>query len=299
LKKFSFWFLLLTTYNISLLIPKSYSQDLISLKTGEEVKANIISISKGYISLHRLDDDERELHEIKRKSIKWYRPESWTNDRLSLSFSFGAIPISSSNDLKKFMEDNNYSHPRSSFFGGSNTEYPISYVPISWMVELEYLFTSPHGISLSFSRINNGSVSGYGYNDIEYISPEVYYKNAQLSISYKYFFKSYRTSIQAGALLNFNTTSWEIRNGIGQFISNNSYPQKVQPGLLFGFSGSIIERRIFFLRLQSLLLLIPPVKISSNDELLPDEKISQICLYLGLQTGFKFYVGKEKNDETF
>lgn len=116
----------------------SYGQDLLILKSGEKVEIKIISISKRNITFYKWEGQGGEVHEINRKFIKWYRPESWIKDRISFSFSFGAIPYCTSSSLKKFMKDNGYEGNVSSWFGGS-TKYPRANVKIPWTWNLNII----------------------------------------------------------------------------------------------------------------------------------------------------------------
>lgn len=285
MKKYTFGFLLFfTSYIITSLTSNSYGQDLISLRTGEQIEVKIISIFKRNISFYILEDGEKKVHKLNRKQIKWFRPESWTKKRISFSFSFGGVPYGTSTSLKRFMEDNGYLGSRWGWFG--TITYPISHVKIPWMLEIGYLFKIQHGFSIGFAQANNGSVEGY-------LAPEIIYKNPQLLGYYKFYSNSLRANIQAGFLLNFSSFSSEAYNYSNSRNFSATSTSKTSLGLLIGFAGSIVEKEKFFLRFQTQFKYVPPIKFASEDGLLSDEKIGLSSLFIGIQTGFKIYPGKK------
>jgi len=63
--------ILLIAFNIIIFSSlNSYGQDLITLKTGEEIEVKIISKSKGYIKFYEWEDKEKKIHELGGKTIK-------------------------------------------------------------------------------------------------------------------------------------------------------------------------------------------------------------------------------------
>jgi hypothetical protein len=254
----------------------------LALTTGEELEVKIINVSKKYIAFFEWEDQSGKVHEVRRKFIKWYRPESWQSKKFSFSFSFGGVPYGTSTSLKKFMRDNGYSGSVPSWFGGS-IKYPKSYVKISWMLEFEYMFNTPHGISIAYSKSNTGDVRGLG-------APTVSYENPQVLVYYKHYSKSLRSNFQAGILLNLCSISY---NDYGNFHMPDQSVSKSNLGLMVGFAGSIVEKRVFFWRFQTQFKYVPPIKFSNEDGFLADEKIGLSSLFLGMQIGIKLYPAKK------
>ena len=108
---FRFWLclFLLLFLKLSMRYHHCYGQDLLALKTGEELEVKIFNVSRKYIAFYEWKDQGGKVHEVSRKFVKWYRPESWLRKKFSLSFSFGGVPYGTSTSLKKFMRDNGYS----------------------------------------------------------------------------------------------------------------------------------------------------------------------------------------------
>ena len=282
--RFLLYLFLIVFFNISLLKKHCYGQDILALNYGEKIKVSIISISKEHITFYKWEDLDGKVIKLNRKRIKWYRPESWTKERFSFSFSFGGVPYGTSTSLKKFMKDNGY-QGRTTTWWGNSIDYPKSNVKIPWMLEFEYNFKPPHGIALVYAAANNGSVTGY--SRYQKVYPEVHYENPQLLVFYKHYSKSFRSNFQAGFLINFCSFS-TVEN------ANKSYKKsKIDFGLMVGFAVSIIEKDIFFLRFQSQFKYVPPIKFSGEIGLLANEEIGLSSLFLGIQTGFKIYPVKK------
>jgi len=64
---------------------------------------------------------------------------------------------------------------------------------------------------------------------------------------------------------------------------------KTNIGFMIGFAGSLVEKKLFFLRFQSQFKYVSPIKFTSADGFLANEKIDLSHLFIGLQTGFKIY----------
>ena len=277
--RFWLYLILLILFKISIFCHHCYGQDLLMLKTEEEIDVKILNVTRHYITCYHWDDLGGEIHEINRKFIKWYRPETWLNQRFSFSFTFGGVPYGTSTSLKKFMREHGYSGNVPSWFGGS-IKYPKSAVKISWMLEFEYMFNPPHGLSIAYARSNTGSVRGLGTGTISY-------ENPQVLIYYKHYSKSFKSNIQAGILLNFCSFSYNDYNSFNEIDKSKS-----TIGIIVGFTGSIIERRVFFWRFQTQFKYVPPIKFSYEDGLLANEKIGLSSLFLGMQLGIKLYPDK-------
>ena len=254
-----------------------HGQDLIMLQSGEEIDAKIISKKGPTIKYLPWEDQEGEVKEIKKKFVKWHRKEYLTKERVSFSFSFGGVPYGTSTSLKNYMKDNGFEGTSS--FWIFTTEYPVAQVKLSWMLEFEYLIKPPHGFSIEFAQTNRGYVQGYNYAIGS--TPEIHYANPQLSACYKYYFKSYKSNLQAGLMLN-SARIWE------SFADENSSKySKLSGGFLIGYAGSLVEKEVFFLRFQAQFRYIFPLEVTNSDSFLNGEKIGLSHLFIGIQTGIK------------
>lgn len=221
-----------------------------------------------------------------------YRMEYLTKERISLSFSMGGVPYGTSTSLKNYMKDNGYAGTSKSWI--FTTDYPISRVKISWMLEFEYLIKPPHGFTIEFAQANRGYVQGLSYGGItppgyatpwyDYstgLTPEIHYANPQLSVSYKYYFKSYKSNLQVGLIMN-NARIWES----GENWKSSKY-SKVSGGILIGYAVSLVEKEVFFLRFQTQFRYVFPLKNTNVDSFLNGEKIGLSHLFIGVQSGIK------------
>ena len=59
-----------------------------------------------------------------------------------------------------------------------------------------------------------------------------------------------------------------------------------------GYSGSIVEKDFFFMRINAQFKYVPPMEAEGLDGFLSNERIGLSNLYIGIQTGFKLYPGK-------
>jgi hypothetical protein len=265
---------------------QGYSQDLILLNSGLEIKADIISKNGKKISYYNLKDEGREVHEISRKLVKWHRFEYLTRKRMSISFSFGGVPYSTANSLKKYMNDNGYNGSSNTWLG--TISYPVSHVQMPFILEFEYLIKPPHGISFEFAHTNKGSVQGRRGSGIAIadLSPEIYYSNPQFSASYKYYFKTYKSAIQAGFIMN----KANIKEVDDSYFNNSTVEDsKISWGFLIGYTGSLVEQKIFFMRFQTQFRYIFPVEFTNDELFMDSEKIGLSHFFIGLQTGVKIY----------
>jgi hypothetical protein len=281
---------LIRIYLIIVVQVPGFGQDLIVLNSGQEIKAEIISKRGGKISYYNLEDEGREVNEINRELVKWHRFEYLTRKRISLSFSFGGVPYSTANSLKKYMSDNGYNGSSYGIIG--RVSYPISNVKIPIIVEFEYLFKPPHGISIEFATTNRGFVQGKrgqaSYTPGEY-TPEIYYKNPQVSGSYKYYFKTYKSAIQAGFIIN-KVNIKEVEESI---ISDHSViDSKTSWGILIGYTGSLVEKKIFLMRFQTQFKYIFPVEFNNDELFMNNETIGLSNFFIGMQTGVKIIKNK-------
>jgi len=263
---------------------KIYTQDIITLRNSRErLEVEIISKTKKDFTFYKWNDRGGELHELNKKFVAWYRPELWTKKRISFSLSIGFSLYGTGTSLKKYMNDNGYGGSVPSWWGGS-VKYPKSSLKFPYMLEIEYNFKPPHGISFAFANTNSGSVRGLNY------APEVTFKNPQLLLYYKYYLPSCRSNVQAGMLVNFCTISMNE----GYYINsvNLSESSRISPGFLIGYAGSIFEKKSFFLRIQCQFKYVPPIKTDGYEGFLVNEKVGLSNLFLGIQTGFKLYPSK-------
>lgn len=265
-----------------------HGQDLIVLQSGEEYDIKIISKKGPTIKYLLWEDQEGEVKEIRKKFVKWHRMEYLTKERVSFSFSFGGVPYGTSTSLKNYMKDNGYDGSNRVFL--FTTDYPISRVKVSWMLEFEYMVKPPHGFSIEFAQTNRGYVQGLtpGYTSPWYnystgLTPEIHYVNPQISASYKYYFKSYKSNLQAGLIMN-NSRVWET----GENNNSGKY-SKLSWGLLVGYAGSLVEKEVFFLRFQMQFRYVVPLEVTNSDSFLNGEKIGLSHLFIGIQTGIKIF----------
>ena len=135
------------------------------------------------------------------------------------------------------------------------------------------------GLNIEFDQTNNGSVTGYSY--AIGLTPEIHYAKPQLSTSYKYYFKSYKSNLQAGLILN-NTRVWESDEN-----ENSSKDSKMSGGFLIGYAGSLVEKEVFFMRFQAQFRYIFPLEVTTSDSYINGEKIGLSPLFVGIQTGIK------------
>ena len=276
-------------YFIFLTTTPCKAQDLIVLQSGEEIDAKILTKKGPSIKYVLWEDQEGEVQEIDKKFVKRHRMEYLTKERVSFSFSFGGVPYGTSTSLKNYMKENRYEGTSSSLFGSS--EYPTSSVKVSWMMEFEYLIKPPHGFSIEFAQTNKGSVTGinsagYGANFLAIffpsgLTPQIFYSNPQLSASYKYYLKSYKSNLQVGLILN----NARVRES-GENNNSGRY-SKLSWGLLIGYAGSLVEKEVFFLRFQTQFRYIYPLEVTNSDSFMNGEKIGLSHLFIGIQTGVK------------
>lgn len=270
----------------------SMSQDLIVLKSGQEYPVKIISIKGKTIKFKEWDNQEDSISKISKKYVKMHRMEYLTNERVSISISIGGVPYGTSTNIKSYMKDNGFEGTSRSWL--SFKDYPISKVKISWMLEFEYLIKPPHGFSIEFAQTNRGYVQGLNYAGItppgyatpwyNYstgLTPEIHYANPQLSASYKYYFKSFKSNLQTGIIMNIAKV-WET----GENWKSSKY-SKVSGGILIGYAGSLFENEVFFLRFQTQFRYVFPLKNTNVDSFLNGEKIGLSHLFIGVQSGIK------------
>ena len=269
----------------------SISQDLIVLKSGQEYPVKTIS-SKGKTIKFKLWDQQGDsISEVRKKYVKMHRMEYLTTKRMSLYFTVGGVPYGTSTNLKSYMRNNGYKGTSKSWL--STTDYPISRGKVSWMFEFEYLIKPPHAFSIEFAQTNRGYVQGLNYSEItspgylpwyDYstgLTPEVHYSNPQLSASYKYYSKSYKSNLEVGVIMN-NARVWESVESW-----NSPKYSKVSGGFLLGYAGSLIEKEVFFLRFRTQFRYVFPAEITKDDSFINGEKIGLSHLYIGIQTGVK------------
>ena len=254
-----------------------HGQDLIVLQSGEEIDVKIISKKGQTFNYILWEDQENLVRVIDKKFVKRHRMEYLTKERVSFSFSFGGVPYGTSTSLKNYMKENGYEGTSKSWFGP--IDYPVSHVKISWMLEFEYLIKPPHGFSIEFAQTNKGSVTGYG-------TPEVSYSNPQVSVSYKYYLKYFKSNLQAGLILS--NTKIEDSDGYGYSMNDS----EMSGGFLLGYAGSIVENEKFFLRFQTQFRFVFPIELSNSDLFLDGEKIGLSHLFIGIQTGIKIAKNK-------
>lgn len=272
--------------------PPLLAQDIIVLQSGEEFDVKIISKKGPYIMYTLWEDQEGEVKEIRKKFLKRHRMDYLTKERVSFSFSLGGVPYGTSTNLKNYMKDNGYDGSSNGFFG--TTQYPVAHVKVSWILGFEYLIKPPHGFSIEFAQTNRGYVQGLvpaGYdwlwnNYTSGVTPEIHYANPQLSASYKYYFKSYKSNLQAGFILN-NTRIWESLDD--EKVNKNS---KLSGGILIGYAGSLVEKEVFFMRFQAQFRYIIPFEVTNSDSFLYGEKIGLSHVFIGIQTGIKIATNK-------
>lgn len=264
-------------YFIFLTTTPCKAQDLIVLQSGEEIDVRIISKKGQTFNYILWEDQENLVRVIDKKFVKRHRMEYLTKERVSFSFSFGGVPYGTSTSLKNYMKENGYEGTSKSWFGP--IDYPVSHVKISWMLEFEYLIKPPHGFSIEFAQTNKGSVTGYG-------TPEVSYSNPQVSVSYKYYLKYFKSNLQAGLILS--NTKIEDSDGYGYSMNDS----EMSGGFLLGYAGSIVENEKFFLRFQTQFRFVFPIELSNSDLFLDGEKIGLSHLFIGIQTGIKIAKNK-------
>ena len=141
------------------------------------------------------------------------------------------------------------------------------------------------GLNIEFDQTNNGSVTGYSY--AIGLTPEIHYAKPQLSASYKYYFKSYKSNLQAGLILN-NTRVCESGEN-----ENSSKDSKMSGGFLIGYAGSLVEKEVFFMRFQAQFRYIFPLEVTTSDSYINGEKIGLSHLFVGIQTGIKTLSSKK------
>lgn len=273
-------FLLFLLLCVSCINRTLFAQDIIVLKSGEEVPVKIYSTKGKMITYNKWDDQESIPSELNKKHVRRYVMEYMKHERISFSFSLGGLPYGTSTSLKKYMKDHGYEGPASGWLGTIN--YPVSHVKSSMLFELEYLFMPPHGLSIEYAYANNGNVKGLG-------SPRIYYSNKQFAACYKYYLKDFRSNFQVGLILNFGSIEddeYSYMNDAVHKQSNFSW------GLLVGLAAPLVEKKEFFLRLQTQFRYILPVEITSEEMFLSGEKVSLRHFFIGLQTGIKIYPNK-------
>jgi hypothetical protein len=251
--------------------------------TKKRMEVQLIDKSKEKFTFYKWEDKGGEIYELNRKYVAWYRPSLWIKKRISFAFSFGISPYGTANALKKYMTENGYSGSVQGWFGGI-IKYPKSTLKIPFMVEFEYNFKPPHGISIAYANTNSGSVRGTNN------APYVIFKNPQLLLFYKYYLPAFRSNFQAGLIVNFATI--DIDENIYSPNSINSESSKASPGILVGYTGSLVEKNVFFLRIMGQFKFVPPMEPKGLDGFLANEKIGLSNIYIGIQTGFKLYPGK-------
>lgn len=262
----------------------AYPQDIITLKNSKErLEVEIISKEKKDIKFYNWNDRGGEKHELNRKFIAWDRPELWTKKRFSFSFSLGISPYGTSTSLKKYMNENGYGGSVASWFGGS-IKYPKSSIKLPCMIEIEYNFKPPNGISIAYANTNSGLVEGL------YPAPEVEFNNPQILFYYKYYMPTYRSNFQIGLIVNFSKITIDDSSYMDPY--NLSKSSKTSPGLLIGYAGSIIEKNVFFLRIECQFKYVPPLEVDGLDGFMINEKVSLSNLFLGIKTGIKLYSDK-------
>jgi hypothetical protein len=266
-----------------------FGQDLIVLESGLEIESKIISKEDKNLSYYNWDDVGGIVYEVNKRSVRWYRFEYMTKKRIALTFSMGGVPYSTANYLKKYMRDHGYEGTSQGIAG--SISYPVSHVKMPVLIEFEYLFKPPHGITFEFAHSNAGSVQGLinsGYTTG--LIPEITYSNPQFSLSYKYYFKSFKSALQAGVIMN-NAKIKEVYDNY--FHSREVKDSSVRWGFLIGYAGSLVEREQFFIRFQTQFRYIFPVEYDNYDLFMNREKIGLSHLFIGIQTGVKIYTDKK------
>ena len=267
-----------------------YGQDLIVLKSGLEIPSKIISKEGKKISYFNWDDVGGKVYEVDRRFVKWHRFEYLMQKRIALTFSMGGVPYSTANSLKKYMRDQGYDGSSGGFLG-SSIDYPVSHVKMPVLIEFEYLIKPPHGFSIEFAHSNAGSVQGLGNSGYSSeLTPEISYSNPQFSLSYKYYFKSCKSALQVGIIMN-NAKIKEVYHNYyhGREVKDSA----VKWGFLIGYAGSLVEREQFFIRFQTQFRYVFPVEYDNNDLFMNHEKIALSHLFIGIQTGVKIYTDKK------
>lgn len=260
------------------------AQDILTLKNSKKrLEVKLIDKSKKKFTFYKLEDEGGEIYELDRRFVAWYRPLLWIQKRISFSFSFGISPYGTANGIKKYMTENGYGGSVPSWFGGT-VNYPKSMLKIPFMLEFEYNFKPPHGISIAYANTNSGSVRGTNN------APDVLFNNPQIILFYKYYLPAFRSNFQAGLIVNFATI--DVIENIYSPNSINSESTKTSPGILIGYSGSIIEKNVFFMRINGQFKYVPPIEPEGLGGFLAKERIGLSNLYIGIQTGFKLYPGK-------
>jgi len=266
-----------------------FGQDLIVLESGLEIESKIISKEDKNLSYYNWDDVGGKVYEVNKRSVKWYRFEYMTKKRIALTFSMGGVPYSTANNLKKYMRDHGYEGTSQGIVG--SISYPISQVKMPVLFEFEYLIKPPHGITFEFAHTNVGSVQGLGNSGYTNgLTPEIFYSNPQFSISYKYYFKSFKSAFQAGVIMN-NAKIKEVYDNYyhGREVKDSA----VKWGFLIGYAGSLVEGEQFFIRFQTQFRYVFPVEYDNNDLFINHEKIALSHLFIGIQTGVKIYTDKK------
>ena len=185
------------------------------------------------------------------------------------------------------MKDHGYDGTSQGIFG--SISYPVSHVKMPVLFEFEYLVKPPHGFSVEFARSNVGSVQGKRGATGSYTgdyTPEIFYSNSQFSFSYKYYLKTFKSVLQTGVIMN----KTNIREKDGTYL----YPNEVKDsafrwGFLIGYAGSIVEKKLFFIRFQTQFRYVFPVKFDNQKLFMDNEKIGLSQLFIGVQTGIKIY----------
>ena len=274
-KPISFFLFLLLGF--SLISQTLFAQDIIVLKSGEEVPVKIYSTKGKMITYSKLDDLANFPSELNKKHVRRYVMEYMKHRRISFSFSLGGLPYGTSTSLKKYMRDHGHEGTSSGFFG--SIHYPVSNVKSSLLMELEYLYKPPHGVSIEYAYANIGKVEGFG-------TPEINYSNKQIAACHKFYLKNLRSNLQTGLIINFGS----IEDDKYSYTNDAENKQSnVNWGLLFGCATPLVEKKELFLRLQTQFRYIFPVKITNKEMFLYGEKVALSHWFIGLQTGFKIY----------
>ena len=257
------------------------AQDIIVLRSGEEVPVKIHSTKGKMISFVLLDDQKNELKHLNKKHVRRCVLEYMKKERFSFSLSMGGLPYGTSTYLKNYMKDNGYGMSVPGFFGP--IEYPTSEVQPSLLLEIEYLMAPPHGFSLEYAFANNGKVRGNG-------TPEISNTNQQIAVCYKYYLKNYRTNLQTGVIMDFGS----IKDAENTYVVNPDFNEQSYQswGFLIGLASPLVEKEDFFLRFQTQFRYISPIEISNEEMFLSEETLPLNHLFIGLQFGLKLVSNK-------
>jgi len=64
-------------------------------------------------------------------------------------------------------------------------------------------------------------------------------------------------------------------------------------GFLIGYTGSVVEGKLFFICFQTQFLYVFPVEFDNHDLFMNDEKIGLSLFFIGFQTGVMIYADEK------